>query len=105
MKKQPNYEIKLKPYCIKCRSKSFLPDDTVSRDAIALVANEEYCCIQLFQIRAGKLVGRLGFFADAKAGTPGAILQRALEEHYITVEAIEIPTKLSFNTNYQKEKF
>ena len=71
-----------------------LPDDTVSRDAIALAADEKHCCIQLFQIRAGKLVGRLGFFADAKSGTPGEILQRVLEEHYATVEAVEIPTEI-----------
>ena len=71
-----------------------LPDDTVSRDAIALAADEKHCCIQLFQIRAGKLVGRLGFFADAKSGSPGAILQRALEEHYTKVEAVEIPTEI-----------
>ena len=71
-----------------------LPDDTVSRDAIALAADEKHCCIQLFQIRAGKLVGRLGFFADATSGTPGAILQRVLEEHYTTVEAVEIPTEV-----------
>lgn len=71
-----------------------LPDDTVSRDAIALAADEKHCCIQLFQIRAGKLVGRLGFFADAASGTPGAILQRVLEEHFATVEAVEIPTEI-----------
>ena len=71
-----------------------LPDDTVSRDAIALAADEKHCCIQLFQIRAGKLVGRLGFFADAASGTPGAILQKVLEEHYSTVEAVEIPTEI-----------
>ena len=71
-----------------------LPDDTVSRDAIALAADDKHCCIQLFQIRAGKLVGRLGFFADATSGTPGAILQRVLEEHYSTVEAVEIPTEI-----------
>jgi excinuclease ABC subunit C len=71
-----------------------LPDDTVSRDAIALAADDQHCCIQLFQIRAGKLVGRLGFFADARSGTPGAILQRVLEEHYTTVEAIEIPAEI-----------
>ena len=35
-----------------------LPDDTVSRDAIALAADEKHCCIQLFQISAGKLIGR-----------------------------------------------
>ena len=71
-----------------------LPDDTVSRDAIALAANEQYCCIQLFQIRAGRLVGRLGFFADAGSGTPGAILQRVLEEHYSTADPVEIPAEI-----------
>lgn len=71
-----------------------LPDDTVSRDAIALATDDKHCCIQLFQIRAGKLVGRLGFFADARSGTSGAILQRVLEEHYTTVEAVEIPTEI-----------
>ena len=71
-----------------------LPDDTISRDAIALAADEKYCCIQLFQIRAGKLVGRLGFFADAQSGTSGEILQKVLEEHYRTVEPVEIPTEI-----------
>ncbi len=71
-----------------------LPDDTVSRDAIALAADDKHCCIQLFQIRAGKLVGRLGFFADAQSGTLGEILQRVLEQHYMRVEAIEIPTEI-----------
>jgi excinuclease ABC subunit C len=69
-----------------------LPDDTVSRDAIALMADDHHACIQLFQIRAGRLVGRLGFVADATTGTPGAILQRALEEHYATVDPVEIPS-------------
>ncbi|MCW6035676.1 excinuclease ABC subunit UvrC [Spirulina subsalsa FACHB-351] len=71
-----------------------LPDDTISRDAIALAANEQHCCIQLFQIRAGKLVGRLGFFAEAQSGTPGAILQRVLEEHYWQVDPVEIPHEI-----------
>ena len=42
-----------------------LPDDTVSRDAIALAADDKYACVQIFQVRAGRLVGRLGFTADA----------------------------------------
>ena len=71
-----------------------LPDDTVSRDAIALAADEQHACIQLFQIRAGQLVGRLGFVADAHAAEPGAILQRVLEEHYQTAESVEIPTEI-----------
>jgi excinuclease ABC subunit C len=71
-----------------------LPDDTISRDAIALAADERHCCIQLFQIRAGRLVGRLGFFADAQSGEPGAILQRVLEEHYWLAEPVEIPSEI-----------
>lgn len=71
-----------------------LADDTVSRDAIALAADEHHACIQLFQIRAGRLVGRLGFMADAESGTPGAILQRVLEEHYQNVDPIEIPAEV-----------
>lgn len=71
-----------------------LPDDTISRDAIALAADDKHCCIQLFQIRAGKLVGRLGFFADAQSGTLGAIIQQVLEQHYTSVEAVEIPTEI-----------
>ncbi|ARV61795.1 excinuclease ABC subunit C [Nostocales cyanobacterium HT-58-2] len=70
-----------------------LPDDTVSRDAIALSADEQLACIQVFQIRAGQLVGRLAFVADAHA-EPGAILQRVLEEHYQTADSVEIPTEI-----------
>jgi excinuclease ABC subunit C len=71
-----------------------LPDDTVSRDAIALAADEQHACIQLFQIRAGQLVGRLGFVADAHAAEPGTILQRVLEEHYQTADSVEIPIEI-----------
>ncbi|MGB8691227.1 MAG: excinuclease ABC subunit UvrC [Microcoleus sp.] len=86
-----------------------LPDDTVSRDAIALAADSQHACIQLFQIRAGQLVGRLGFMAQTppqpRAGTgapplhsggveAGAILQRVLEEHYQNVESVEIPSEI-----------
>ncbi len=71
-----------------------LPDDTVSRDAIALMADDHHACVQLFQVRAGRLVGRLGFVADAQSGTPGAILQRVLEEHFATVDPVEIPAEI-----------
>jgi excinuclease ABC subunit C len=78
---------------LNAQQKVSLPDDTVSRDAIALAADDQHACIQLFQIRAGQLVGRLGFVADAHA-EPGAILQRVLEEHYQTAESVEIPTEI-----------
>ncbi len=71
-----------------------LPDDTISRDAIALAADDTHSCVQLFQIRAGRLVGRLGFVADSQSGEPGAILQRVLEEHYQSVDPVEIPAEI-----------
>ncbi|MGK7933699.1 MAG: excinuclease ABC subunit UvrC [Microcystaceae cyanobacterium] len=71
-----------------------LPNDTLSRDAIALATDNQYYCIQLFQIRAGRLVGRLGFFAEGKSDDTGRILQRVLEEHYLTAETVEIPTEI-----------
>ncbi|MGB3513300.1 MAG: excinuclease ABC subunit UvrC [Microcoleaceae cyanobacterium] len=77
-----------------------LPDDRVSRDAIALAGNDKIACVQLFQIRAGKLVGRLGFIAETpnlvtgETGELGVILQRVLESHYQTVESVEIPAEI-----------
>ncbi len=71
-----------------------LPDDTVSRDAIALAQDSNHACIQLFQIRAGRLVGRLAFVADSKGDSPGMILQRTLEAHYRGCEPVEIPNEI-----------
>jgi excinuclease ABC subunit C len=99
-----------------------LPDDTVSRDAIALAADTQHACVQLFQIRAGQLVARLGFMAEIPSQPPlenggqelsqlslssppwqggerggveaAAILQRVLEEHYQNVESVEIPSEI-----------
>lgn len=79
---------------ISAEQKVSLPDEAISRDAIALAADDQHACIQLFQVRAGRLVGRLGFFADAQSGEPGAILQRALEEHYQNVDPVEIPVEI-----------
>ncbi|MCX7596171.1 MAG: excinuclease ABC subunit UvrC [Fischerella sp.] len=87
---------------LSAEQKVSLPDDTVSRDAIALAADAQHACIQLFQIRAGKLVGRLAFVAEVptlcspsnQGELMGAILQRVLEEHYQTAEAVEIPTEI-----------
>ncbi|MCT0226369.1 excinuclease ABC subunit UvrC [Synechococcus sp. CS-1328] len=93
--------------------KMSLGDSSVSRDVLALAANDRLAAVQLFQMRAGKLVGRLGFTADAVAlpaaeegaggelpAAPelqqalGRILQRVIEEHYSQVEAVEIPPEL-----------
>ena len=80
---------------LNANQKVSLPDDTVSRDAIALVSNPQHAVIQLFQIRAGKLVGRLGFFADiSPAVNPEDILQRVIQDHYAYVDAVEIPSEI-----------
>ena len=71
-----------------------LPDDTVSRDAIALAYDEQHTCIQLFQIRAGRLVGRLAFVADSQSDSPEGILQRTLEAHYQNCDPVEIPNEI-----------
>lgn len=80
---------------LNANQKVSLPDDTVSRDAIAIVSNHQYASIQLFQVRAGKLVGRLGFFADVSASlSPEDVLQRVIQEHYMMVDAVEIPSEI-----------
>jgi excinuclease ABC subunit C len=71
-----------------------LPDDTISRDAIALAHDKDHACVQLFQIRAGRLVGRLGFIADSQGDSPSMILQRTLEAHYQTCDSVEIPNEI-----------
>lgn len=45
--------------------KMSIGDSSVSRDVIALASDDRVAAVQLFQMRAGKLVGRLGYTADA----------------------------------------
>ncbi len=104
--------------------KMSIGDSSVSRDVIALASDGRVAAVQLFQMRAGKLVGRLGYTADAvlqessvasaggggpaaaqaspgnaeddgtAASATGLILQRVIEEHYSQVEGVEIPPEL-----------
>jgi excinuclease ABC subunit C len=78
--------------------KMSIGDSSVSRDVIALAADGRVAAVQLFQMRAGKLVGRLGYTADAAGQESGdhlgLILQRVIEEHYSQVEGVEIPPEL-----------
>ncbi len=71
-----------------------LPNSTVSRDALALAMDDSRACIQLFQVRAGKLVGRLGFIAENRGDDPALILQRVLQEHYQYCDPVEIPSEI-----------
>jgi excinuclease ABC subunit C len=75
--------------------KMSIGDSSVSRDVIAMASNDRVAAVQLFQMRAGKLVGRLGYMADAAGtGDLGRILQTVIEEHYSQVEGVEIPPEL-----------
>ncbi len=74
--------------------KMSLGDSSVSRDVIALAVDARVAAVQLFQMRAGKLVGRLGYTADAVGSEAGRILQTVIEEHYSQVEGVEIPPEL-----------
>jgi excinuclease ABC subunit C len=94
---------------LNAEQKVALSNDTVSRDAIALAADRKIAAVQLFQIRAGKLVGRLGYTAEVQSlaeseteietsqtsdAELGAILQRVLEEHYQAADPVEIPLEI-----------
>lgn len=74
--------------------KMSIPDASVSRDVLAVACDQRVAAVQLFQMRAGKLVGRLGYTADAEGLEPGQILQRVIEEHYSQVDSVEVPPKV-----------
>ena len=74
--------------------KMSLPDSSVSRDVLAIASDHRVAAVQLFQMRAGKLVNRLGFTADAVDQTLGSVLQRVIEEHYSQVDAVEVPPEV-----------
>lgn len=66
---------------LNAEQKMSLGDSSISRDVLALAADRRVAAVQLFQMRAGKLVGRLGFTADAvKASAAGAQGAPGLDE-------------------------
>ncbi len=71
-----------------------LPDSTISRDVVAFASSKSICCIQLFQMRAGKLVGRIGYIYDSINLNSDVIIRKCLEEHYSYVDSVEIPPEI-----------
>ncbi len=69
-----------------------IPDSSVSRDVVAIAKEKNISCIQIFQMRAGKLVARLGYSFNSYYLDSPSIIQRVLEEHYSNVDPIEIPS-------------
>ena len=60
-----------------------IPDSSINRDIFGIVSEKNIASIQIFQMRAGKLIGRIGYSQKLHGQTESEILQRILEEHYI----------------------
>ena len=74
--------------------KMIIPDSSVCRDIIAMASEENISSVQIFQMRSGKLIGRLGYFSDNSNFNPSQILQQVIENHYSNVDPVEIPSEI-----------
>ncbi len=74
--------------------KMIIPDSSICRDIIALASKDNTSSIQIFQMRSGKLIGRLGYFSENKELSPAHILQKVIENHYCNVDPVEIPSEI-----------
>ncbi|KGG15277.1 MULTISPECIES: excinuclease ABC subunit UvrC [unclassified Prochlorococcus] len=70
------------------------PDSLVNRDVIALYGNDSINCIQLFQIRSGKIIGRIAYTLDSHNYTPDVIIENVIIEHYSQLSSIEVPSEI-----------
>ncbi len=70
------------------------PDSTINRDVIASASNATITCFQIFQIRSGKLVARLGYTLDTNGLLIPDLLQKVIQEHYSKLDSVEIPGEL-----------
>ncbi len=78
--------------------KMISPDSTISRDVIAIKQNKKISTIQIFQIRSGKLVGRLGYIDSASKLEKDLLMQKVIESHYSFVDPIEIPQEICLDS-------
>ncbi len=76
------------------------PDSSINRDIIAFASNEIITCVQLFQIRSGKIIGRLAFSADTSNHSPSNVIRRVIEEHYSEIDPVEIPSEIIIETSF-----
>ena len=79
-----------------------IPDSSINRDIFGIVSKNNIASIQIFQMRSGKLIGRIGYSQKLNGLNESEILQRILEEHYINVEGLEIPSEILVQYNFQK---
>ena len=79
-----------------------IPDSSINRDIFGIVSENNISSIQIFQMRSGKLIGRIGYTQKIDNCDEAEILQRVLEEHYINVEGVEIPSEILLQFNLPK---
>jgi len=71
-----------------------IPDSSINRDIFGIVSEKNVASIQIFQMRSGKLIGRLGYFSDNNNLSSSQILQKVVENHYSNVDPVEIPSEI-----------
>ncbi len=81
-----------------------IPDSSINRDIFGIVSEKNVASIQIFQMRSGKLIGRIGYSQKLNNEEENLILQRVLEEHYMNVEGVEIPSEILVQYNIPKQK-
>ena len=87
------------------RQKMINPDSSINRDVIAMDSNDSICSIQIFQIRAGKIVGRLGYNTDSSNLKEETILQKIIEDHYSNLDSVEIPPQILIELEIPQLKY
>jgi len=80
-----------------------IPDSSINRDIFGIVSEKNVASIQIFQMRSGKLIGRIGYSQKLNNEDENLILQKILEEHYMNVEAVEIPSEILIQYNLPKK--
>ncbi len=81
-----------------------IPDSSINRDIFGIVSEKNVASIQIFQMRSGKLIGRIGYSQKLNNEDENLILQKILEEHYVNVEAVEIPSEILIQYNLPKQE-
>ncbi|MCR8540240.1 MAG: excinuclease ABC subunit UvrC [Prochlorococcus marinus CUG1439] len=80
-----------------------IPDSSINRDIFGIVSEKNVASIQIFQMRSGKLIGRIGYSQKLNNEDDNLILQKILEEHYMNVEAVEIPSEILIQYKLPKQ--